>query len=127
MAQDMETTSPMPLLFSYGTLQREDIQLLVFGRWLQGRPDELVGFERSQITLDEPRLVAQTGTRDHVIVKFNGRADSRVPGTVFEITDEELAKSDRYEVDPYMRKQTLLASGTQAWVYVDARCRESDG
>ena len=117
----------MPLLFSYGTLQREDIQLLVFGRSLQGRPDELVGFECSQITLQEPRLVAQTGTRDHVIVKFNGRADSRVPGTVFEITDEELAKSDRYEVDPYMRKQTLLASGTQAWVYLDARCRESDG
>jgi len=116
----------MPLLFSYGTLQREDIQLLVFGRWLQGRLDELVGFERLPITLEEPRLVAQTGTRDHVIVKFNGRVDSRVPGTVFEITDEELAKSDRYEVDPYVRIQTRLASGTQAWVYVDARYREAD-
>ena len=110
----------MQLLFSYGTLQREDVQLLVFGRRLQGRTDELVGFERVPITLEEPRLVAQTGTRDHVIVKFNARADSRVPGTVFDITDEELAKSDRYEVDPYVRVQALLASGVQAWVYVDA-------
>ena len=117
----------MPLLFSYGTLQREDIQLLVFGRSLQGRRDELVGFESSPITLEEPRLVAQTGTSDHVIVKFNGSVDSRVAGTVFEITDEDLAKSDRYEVDPYVRIQTLLASGRHAWVYVDARDRQVGG
>jgi Gamma-glutamyl cyclotransferase, AIG2-like len=117
----------MPLLFSYGTLQREDVQLLVFGRRLQGRLDELVGFEKLLITIDEPRLIAQTGTRDHVIVKFNGRIESRVPGSVFEITDEELASADRYEVDPYLRVQTLLASGIRAWVYVDARYLEADG
>ena len=117
----------MPLLFSYGTLQREDVQLLVYGRRLHGRLDELVGYESVPITLEEPRLVAQTGTSDHVIVKFTGSADNRVRKTVFEITDDELAKSDQYEVDPYVRVQALLASGIQAWVYVAARDREADG
>jgi len=115
----------MPLLFSYGTLQREDIQLLLFGRRLLGRPDELVGFERSSIAVPHPRLVAQTGTADHVIVTFNGRMDSRVQGTVFEISDEELATADRYEVDPYGRVSATLASGAQAWVYVDTRGNEA--
>ncbi len=35
----------MPLLFSYGTLQQEDVQLSTFGRLLQGQRDELLGFE----------------------------------------------------------------------------------
>ena len=43
-------------------------------------------------------------------------------GTVFEITDAELADTDRYEqLDGYRRMAVTLASGKQAWVYVDAR------
>jgi hypothetical protein len=37
----------MPLLFSYGTLQQEDVQWSTFGRLLEGQRDELPGFERS--------------------------------------------------------------------------------
>jgi len=37
----------MPRLFSYGTFQREDIHLSTFGRPLNGRKDELVGYEPS--------------------------------------------------------------------------------
>ncbi len=54
-------------------------------------------------------------------MRFNGLSDSRVAGTVFEITDEELASADRYEVADYKRVAATLASGRQAWVYVDAR------
>jgi hypothetical protein len=43
-------------------------------------------------------MVATSGTSSHPIVKFNGRKDSRVTGTVFEITDAELARADQYEV-----------------------------
>ena len=39
----------MPLLFSYGTLQQEDVQLATFGRLLQGQKDELLGFEQSLV------------------------------------------------------------------------------
>jgi hypothetical protein len=41
----------MPLLFSYGTLQQEDLQLATFGRLLQGQSDELVGFEQSRVRI----------------------------------------------------------------------------
>jgi gamma-glutamylcyclotransferase (GGCT)/AIG2-like uncharacterized protein YtfP len=111
----------MPLLFSYGTLQQENVQLSLFGRKLPGQPDALVGFEQSLLTIDDPQVVTLSGKKDHVIVRFNGRHDSRVSGTVFEITDEELAHADRYEVDDYTRVQATLASGRKAWVYVDAK------
>ena len=111
----------MPLRFSYGTLQQENVQRPTFGRVLRGQRDELVGLEQSSIRIDDPQVVATSGKSDHAIVRFNGRSDSRVTGTVFEITDEELASADRYEVADYKRVAATLASGRQAWVYVAAR------
>jgi hypothetical protein len=112
----------MPLLFSYGTLQRGDVQLATFGRLLQGRPDALPGFEPSLVRIEDPRVVATGGRTHHANVRFNGRNDSRVNGTVFEITDAELVVVDRYEqLATYRRIAATLASGEEAWVYVDAR------
>jgi gamma-glutamylcyclotransferase (GGCT)/AIG2-like uncharacterized protein YtfP len=111
----------MPLLFSYGSLQQENVQMSTFGRLLEGQADELVGFEQSSITLDDAQVVAISGKSHHVIVRFNGRDYSRVAGTVFEITDDELLKADQYECSPYERVAAMLASGKQAWVYADAR------
>jgi hypothetical protein len=111
----------MPLLFSYGTLQQDAVQMSTFGRLLQGQPDELVGFEQSLLRIEDPQFVAASGRTDHSIVKFNGRNDSRVSGTVFEISDTELANADRYEPAGYTRIPAMLASGKRAWVYADAR------
>jgi gamma-glutamylcyclotransferase (GGCT)/AIG2-like uncharacterized protein YtfP len=111
----------MPRLFSYGTLQQENVQLSTFGRLLQGQKDKLLGFEQSLVMIEDPQVVATSGKTHHPIVKFNGRNDSRVSGTVFEITDAELAGADQYEVAAYKRVAAMLASGKQAWVYVDAR------
>jgi hypothetical protein len=111
----------MPFLFSYGTLQQPAVQLSTFGRLLQGKPDELVGFEQSVLRIEDPQFVAASGKRDHAIVKFNGRPDSRVRGTVFEVTDSELISADQYEPAGYKRVIATLASGDQAWVYADAR------
>ena len=61
----------MPLLFSYGTLQQEAVQLSTFGRLLHGQPDQLVGFEQSLLTIDDPEFVATSGTAHHAIVRFN--------------------------------------------------------
>jgi len=110
----------MSLLFSYGTLQQEEVQLSTFGRLLKGQPDDLVGFEVAIFTVQDPAFVAASGTPQHAIVKFNGRPESRVRGTVFEVTDAELAKSDAYEPRGYTRIETTLASGKRAWVYSDA-------
>ena len=112
----------MPLLFSYGTLQDERVQRSTFGRLLHGRRDELPGFEPSLVRIDDSQLAAAIGRTHHANVTFNGRRDSRVSGTVFEITDAELAAADRYEDRAaYKRISIVLASGHGAWVYVDAR------
>jgi len=109
----------MPLLFSYGTLQEENVQLSTFGRLLQGQRDELPGFERSLVRIEDPKVVATTGRTHYANVTFNGRKDSRVSGTVFEITDAELVAADEYEQGAaYTRVAAQLASGKQAWVYV---------
>jgi gamma-glutamylcyclotransferase (GGCT)/AIG2-like uncharacterized protein YtfP len=109
----------MPLLFSYGTLQQQDVQQSTFGRVLDGRADELPGFEPSSVAIEDPRVVGTTGRTHHLNVTFNGRDRSRVTGTVFEVTDAELAAADEYEkTAAYERIAVTLASGNQAWVYV---------
>jgi Gamma-glutamyl cyclotransferase, AIG2-like len=111
----------MPLLFSYGTLQQEDVQRATFGRPLAGQPDELLGFVSALVEIEDAEVVATSGQRHHPIVKFTGATQDRVPGNVFEITDAELVQADQYEVSAYQRVRATLASGQRAWVYVDAR------
>ncbi len=104
----------MARLFSYGSLQQPAVQLQVLGRSPTGAADEIVGFERSLI---------RRGAKELSNVIRTGRADSRVAGTVFEISDEELAVVDAYEArDSYVRTAAALASGGEAWMYAeDAR------
>ena len=112
----------MPLLFSYGTLQDYKIQLATFGRLLDGHKDDLPGFERVAVRFDDPAIIAATGRADHASVRFTGKSESRVSGTVLEITDEELTLADQYEdLASYKRISATLASGKVAWLYVDGR------
>ena len=111
----------MPLLFSYGTLQQEAVQLATFGRRLRGEPDELVGFVAALREVKDPAFVAESGKRMHAIVRFDDSNESRVRGTAFEVTDAELADADRYEPEGWTRIAATLASGRQAWVYGEAR------
>lgn len=111
----------MPLLFSYGTLQQEDVQMSTFGRRLNGQSDELLGFEPSLVEIEDPEVVARLGKTHHANVTFNGNEYSSVIGTVFEITDAELASADEFEAAfSYTRIAATLASGKRAWLYVDA-------
>lgn len=109
------------LLFSYGTLQQRDVQLATFGRALQGTADQLVGFQRSMVKIEDPEVVKTSGKRHHPIVQQTGIAQDRVAGTVYEVTNDELAHADDYEVSDYKRVSAPLLSGRTAWVYVDAR------
>lgn len=114
------------LLFSYGTLQQLEVQLSTFGRALQGTADELIGFRQSLLRITDAEVVQTSGKTHHPIVQPTGVAADRVAGTVFEISDEELAQADRYEVADYQRVLAPLASGRQAWVYVDARSSQDE-
>ena len=111
----------MPLLFSYGTLREEAVQVKTFGRKLRGRPDELVGFEQSLVRVEDPDFVAVSGKAHHSIVRFTGRVDDRVSGVAFEVSPGELAQADGYEPSPYKRIPATLASGREAWVYAEDR------
>lgn len=118
----------MPVLFSYGSLQQEDVQISTFGRLLTGQRDELPGFELTSVKIEDPQVVATSGKTDYANVTFNGRKDSRVSGTVFEITETELAAADLYEQSAdYIRVAAILASGKQVWVYVAARSWNAHG
>lgn len=109
----------MPLLFSYGTLQQESVQLATIGRWLSGRRDDLLGFEASLVRIEDPEVVAAIGKTHHANVTFNGSEESRVSGMVLEVTDAEIARADEYEVAFFYRRVSArLASGGEAWVYV---------
>src|SRR6188508_1431398 len=113
-----QTSRVMPLLFSYGSLQQESVQLSTFGRRLNGQHDALLRFEPSQVKIDDPQLVATLGTTHHANVTFNGNDESCVPGMAFEIAEAELASVDGYEAEfSYRRVEATLASGRHAWVY----------
>ncbi len=109
------------LLFSYGTLQLESVQLETFGRTLSGKPDEMPGFEQSLVKIEDPDVVRKSGKTHHPIVRFTGRDADTVKGVVFQITAGELEHADEYEVAAYRRVAVRLRSGVRAWVYIDAR------
>jgi len=52
------TSPPTELVFSYGTLQLEAVQLATFGRKLVGTADVLPGFAQSMMKIDDPDVVA---------------------------------------------------------------------
>src|SRR4051812_32640792 len=106
----------MPFIFSYGTLRDERVQLTTYGRRLEGTYDELVGFEPSTVQIAAADLPAAGGRTHYANVTFTGQNASRVAGMVFEITDDELTATDRYELTAsYTRVPVVLASGTTAW------------
>ena len=84
--------------------------------------DELPEFEPSLVQIEDVRIVAASGVTHYANVIFNGRSDSRVAGSVFEISDAELVAADGYErIANYKRIAATLASGKHAWLYVDGR------
>jgi gamma-glutamylcyclotransferase (GGCT)/AIG2-like uncharacterized protein YtfP len=106
------------LLFSYGTLRQRDVQLATFGRELDGYLDAIVGYELHYVTITDPHVIATSGSERHPILRPTDEPNAHVDGTVFAITDAELAAADDYEVDDYRRISAPLRSGPQAWVYV---------
>lgn len=113
-------------LFSYGTLQLEQVQIATFGRKLDAQTDDMPGFSLTMLKIEDPQVVATSGKTHHPVVAWTGNPADRVGGAVFAITPEELAQADAYEVAAYRRDRVTLASGVSAWVYVDANSPRPD-
>jgi hypothetical protein len=114
------------LLFSYGTLQLEAVQMAAFGRLLTGTPDVLRGFELGLLTIEDASVVAISGKAEHTMAMFTGRDADVISGTVFTVTSDEIFNADRYEVPAVRRVTVSLQSGVRAWAYVDARYVPAD-
>ena len=110
----------MPKLFSYGTLQQKNVQLANFGRELQGSKDTLQGYVVGEVEITDERVLRESGKAFHPILRFTGKAQDEVAGTVFDLSDTELAQADDYEVDAYVRTRAVLKSGTECWIYAAA-------
>ena len=110
----------MPNLFSYGTLQQPSVQISTFGRFLEGSADNLIGYIIAELKIFDEDAIKKSGKDFHPIAKFSGLRHNRIPGTVYQVSEEELKHADHYEVESYQRILTILESGKNAWVYVEA-------
>jgi gamma-glutamylcyclotransferase (GGCT)/AIG2-like uncharacterized protein YtfP len=97
----------MEKLFTYGSLQHTDIQKKLFDSILLGKPDSLVNYQKDILDIDGK--------------KFNiakPSAGARIDGTVYELTESQIERADRYEGKNYERIKVKLLSGTEAWLYL---------
>lgn len=106
------------LLFSYGTLQLERVQIENYGRILTGKKDSLPGYLLDKLVITDQRVLERSGLDFHPIAIKTDSPNDLIEGTAFEITTSELEETDRYEVSDYKRVIKTLSSGRQAWVYV---------
>lgn len=105
-------------LFSYGTLQTASVQVEHFGRTLAGKEDVLPGYRQDWVTITDPAVIEVSGTDRHPIMRRTGDPSNTTAGTLLQVTTEELAAADVYEVGDYRRALVRLGSGADAWVYL---------
>lgn len=110
----------MPYLFSYGTLQKEQVQLETFGRILQGEKDTLSQYKLGMLEITDPEVLRKSGQKYHPVLEFSGNSDDEVEGMLFEVTEAEILQADEYEVDDYKRIETVFKSGKKGFIYVAA-------
>ncbi len=111
----------MPLLFSYGTLQQPEVQQANYGRLLEGTRDALVGYRLAPVAIDDPEVVRISGQAVHNIACLTGESAHRISGVAFEISSDELAATDAYEVNSYDCVDVTLESGRRAYCYVQSQ------
>lgn len=108
----------MELLFSYGTLQQQSVQISTFGRKLKGYKDTLSGYIISEIEIFDEEVIMVSGKKFHPILVETSNPNDIVRGVAFELSSEEIICADKYEVDSYIRKKVTLDSDRNAWIYV---------
>lgn len=111
----------MVKLFSYGTLQQANVQQDLFGRTLTGTLESLAGYQVGEVKITDAKVIAMSGKDRHPVLLHTGNNEDCVSGTLFEITEDELAKADEYEVDDYQREEVTFVSGAKGYAYLQSR------
>lgn len=104
-------------LFSYGTLQKVNVQLELFGRSLKSSKDTLRGYRVSPIVIKDEIFLSKTSQANQLIAIISNNKNDAIEGSVLEVSREELLLSDKYEPEDYQRIQVELESGKKAWIY----------
>jgi hypothetical protein len=107
----------MPYLFSYGTLQKEQVQLETFGKKLIGEKETLLGYDLKMVEIIDPEVLRKSGEKYHPIIEYTGNAENKVEGVLFTVTEEEILQADKYEVDDYKRIEVEFQSGKNGFIY----------
>ncbi|SMN15513.1 hypothetical protein CRYPA_1557 [uncultured Candidatus Thioglobus sp.] len=87
---------------------------------MEGHADQLLGHKLEMVEICDCDVVVLSGETHHPIAVLSKDKNDFVSGVIFEITPEELAQSDEYEVNEYKRVMGEFKSGQKAWVYVQA-------
>ncbi|MFK7050205.1 MULTISPECIES: gamma-glutamylcyclotransferase family protein [Flavobacterium] len=106
------------LLFSYGTLQLEKVQLENYGRLLVGTQDVLKGYKIENLQITDTDVLVKSDLEYHPIALKTGVETDCIKGIIYEISNIELEETDKYEVAEYHRILETFESGKKAWVYV---------
>ena len=102
------------LLFTYGTLQDEAIQMALLGRKLIGNNDVLLKFKLETLKIPDS---GETEFSTYFIAVYTGIPTDTITGTVYTIHKNELNKLDSYEGPNYKRSLVKLKSDLEAYVY----------
>ena len=105
-------------LFSYGTLQQDNVQIENYGRLLAGVKDSLKEYKLDKLKITDAKVLKASGKEYHPIALKTNNTSDTVEGTIFEITENELIETDKYEVSDYKRILETFTSGKKAWIYV---------
>jgi gamma-glutamylcyclotransferase (GGCT)/AIG2-like uncharacterized protein YtfP len=99
-------------LFTYGSLQHEDVQENLFGRTLKGTPEKLIGYVLKRIQIEE-----EFGIVHYPVIVETKKDTDFIDGIVYEVTEKELNQTDLYEGMHYKRVEVHLHSDQKAWAY----------
>ncbi len=110
----------LEFLFSYGTLQQENVQISTFGRVLDGEKAKICGFKLNEVEISDYEVISKSGKNIHKIMVNSQNEEDFVEGTIYSITKSELRIADDYEVNDYKRVQLITDNGKNVWAYVAA-------
>ena len=116
--REAPTSELVEYLFSYGTLQKETVQLRLFGKSLRSSSDVLQGYRVIAFEVKDESFLSKGEASHQMTVVLSGNNDDVINGRVLEMTIEELTITDRYEPKEYERIKVKLRSGKEAWVYL---------
>lgn len=110
----------MNLFFSYGVLQFDKTQIDTFGRLLNRTVDIVKGYKLDNIKIQNPEIITLMDNDFHPVAKSTNNLNDEITGTVFELSDEDMAKIETYtqEYTSLTKTEVTLGSGKKSWMYV---------